>query len=356
MKSSSTYTTDDIRWKAIVAREQAADGHFYYAVKTTGVFCRPSCSSKMPNRENVEYFVNSQGAQAAGYRPCKKCKPAGTTTKEAIEQKIISACRVIENSHMVPKLADLAKGLELSPGYFHRLFKKYVGVTPKQFASNHRSRRFRESLKSGDSITEACYDAGYSSSSGVYNRNQDQLAMKPKEYRAGGAGIIIHYGVAECVLGWMIVAATTRGVCAIEFGDDPAVLPWQLQDRFPGATILKADPGFIGVLEEVVNFIKAPRDTFNIPLDIQGTAFQQQVWNILRQIEPGQTMSYTEVAEKIGNPCAVRAVAKACASNKLAVVIPCHRVIAKDGKLSGYRWGIERKKMLLENEKEHHQP
>jgi AraC family transcriptional regulator of adaptative response/methylated-DNA-[protein]-cysteine methyltransferase len=318
---------------------------------TTGIFCRPSCSSKLPNRENVEYFISSRDAQASGYRPCKKCKPTGITVKEEVKQKIIKACRIIENSNTVPKLIDLAKELELSPYYFHRLFKNVVGVTPKQFASNHRSRRLSISLKSSESITDAFYDAGFSSSSGVYNKNQDQLSMKPKEYRAGGVGLTIHYGVAECIFGWIIVAATDRGICAIEFGEDPAILPRQLKDRFPKATVTKADPVFTSLIEEVVKFIKAPQDNFNIPLDIQGTAFQQQVWNILRQIEPGQTMSYTEVAEKVGNPNAVRAVATACASNKLAVVIPCHRVISKDGKLSGYRWGVERKKMLLDNEK-----
>ncbi|MGB3225580.1 MAG: bifunctional DNA-binding transcriptional regulator/O6-methylguanine-DNA methyltransferase Ada [Desulforhopalus sp.] len=351
MKSHSTYTTDDRRWNAVVGKEQSADGCFYYAVMTTGIFCRPSCSSRLPNRENVEFFISSEDAQASGYRPCKKCKPTGTTVKEEAEQKIIKACRIIENSNTVPKLIDLAKELKLSPYYFHRLFKKFVGVTPKQFASSHRSRRLSNSLKLSESITEAFYDAGFSSSSGAYNKNQDQLSMKPKEYRAGGVGITIQYGVAECILGWIIIAATDRGICAIEFGDDPMMLPRQLQEIFPKAIVTKAGPGFTCLIEEVVKFIKAPHDKFNIPLDIQGTAFQQKVWSILRQIEPGQTMSYTEVAEKIGNPNAVRAVATACASNKLAVLIPCHRVISKDGKLSGYRWGVERKKMLLDNEK-----
>ena len=351
MKTHSTYNTDDRRWHAVVGREQSADGHFYYAVITTGIFCRPSCSAKLPNRENVEYFISSQDAQSSGYRPCRKCRPTETTVKEEAEQKIIKACRIIENSSTVPKLIDLAIALELSPYYFHRLFKKYVGVTPKQFASNYRSRRLKNYLKVSESITEAFYDAGFSSSSGAYNKTQDQLAMKPKVYRAGGVGITIHYGVVECILGWIIIAATDRGICAIEFGDDPAMLPRQLQDRFPKATITKAGPGFSSLIEEVVKYVKAPHDNFNIPLDIQGTAFQQKVWSILKQIEPGQTMSYTEVAEKIGNPNAVRAVATACASNKLAVAIPCHRVISKNGKLGGYRWGVERKKMLLDNEK-----
>jgi AraC family transcriptional regulator, regulatory protein of adaptative response / methylated-DNA-[protein]-cysteine methyltransferase len=350
MKDHSTYITDDCRWSAVSTRNQAADGSFYYAVKTTGIFCRPSCSSKLPNRENVEFFITCKEALEAGYRPCKKCRPTGNTPQEVVEQKIVTTCRLIENSNTMPKLADLAKEVGLSPYHFHRLFKIIVGVTPKQFVANHRSRRFCDSLKSGNSVTEALYDAGYSSSSGVYNKNQDQLSMKPKQFRAGGAGVVIHYGVAECILGWVIVAATDHGICAIEFGDDPKLLPRQLQSRFPKATVTRAGSGFTSLIEEVVHFIKKPKGNFNLPLDIQGTAFQQQVWNILRKIEPGQTMTYTEVAEKIGNPKAVRAVATACALNKLAVVIPCHRVISKDGKLSGYRWGVDRKKMLLENE------
>jgi AraC family transcriptional regulator of adaptative response/methylated-DNA-[protein]-cysteine methyltransferase len=356
MTQFSKYINDVDRWKAVVDRENSADGCFYYAVKTTGIFCRPSCSSKLPNCENVEYFLSCQEAQASGYRACKKCRPTGTSVKEETEQKIIKACRIIENSNAVPKLVDLAKKVGLSSYHFHRLFRKYVGVTPKQFASIHRSKRLSDSLKSNDSITEAFYEAGYSSSSGAYNKNQDQLSMKPKEYKSGGVAITIYYGVIECILGWIIVAATDRGICSIEFGDDPAVLPQQLQDRFPKGTIIKAGPGFTNLIEKVVNFIKTPSDNFKLPLDIQGTAFQQQVWNILRQIKPGQTMSYAEVAEKIGNPNAVRAVATACASNKLAVVIPCHRVISKDGRLSGYRWGVERKKMLLDNEKKKCEP
>jgi AraC family transcriptional regulator of adaptative response/methylated-DNA-[protein]-cysteine methyltransferase len=352
MKQFSTYLTDVDRWKSVVNREKSADGSFYYAVKTTGIFCRPSCSAKLPKRENVEYFLSCQEALASGYRACKKCRPTGRTVSEEAEQKIIKACRIIENSNTIPKLFDLAKKVELSPYHFHRLFKKYVGVTPKQFASSYRSKRLNDRLKSSDSITEAFYEAGYSSSSGVYNKNQDQLSMKPKEYKAGGVGITIHYGVAECILGWIIVAATDRGICSIEFGDNPARLPQQLEERYPKATITKAGPGFTRLIEEVVNFIKAPGDNFILPLDIQGTAFQQQVWSVLRQIKPGQTMNYAEVAERIGNPNAVRAVATACGSNKLAVVIPCHRVISKDGTLSGYRWGVERKKMLLDNEKE----
>ena len=350
MKPQTIYNTDDRRWKAVARREQSADRCFYYAVMTTGIFCRPGCPSRLPKRENVEYFISSQAAMASGYRPCKKCKPTATNANEDTERKIIAACRIIENSTAVPKLADLARKLQLSPYYFHRLFKKVVGVTPKQFGSSHRSRRLSNSLKTSRSITDAFYDAGFSSSSGAYDKNQSQLSMKPKEYRAGGVGLTLHYGVAACTFGWIMVAGTDRGICSIEIDDDPALLLQQLQERFPQATVTQAGPGFANLVRDVVKFIKAPQNSFNIPLDIQGTAFQIQVWSILRQIEPGKTMSYTEVAEKIGNPKAVRAVAGACASNKLAVVIPCHRVISKNGELGGYRWGVERKKMLLDNE------
>ena len=336
----------------MVDRDQNEDGSFYYAVKTTGIFCRPSCPSRAPNRENVECFYTSKDAASAGYRPCKRCNPTASTRQEETEQKIIRACRSMEQSDTPLKLNDLAKEARLSPYHFHRLFKKMVGVTPKQYSSSHQSHRFKESLKRSRSVTDAIYSAGYSSSSGAYNKRQDHLAMQPKVYRNGAAGITISYGLTECFLGWLIVAATERGICAIEFGDDPKTLPQQLQRRFPKAELQQADSGFITLIREVVHFIKTPGSDFSLPLDIQGTVFQQQVWNVLRQIKPGETLNYTEVAEKIGNPSAVRAVATACASNKLAVVIPCHRVISKDGKISGYRWGVERKKMLLETERE----
>jgi AraC family transcriptional regulator, regulatory protein of adaptative response / methylated-DNA-[protein]-cysteine methyltransferase len=352
MVNTSVFKGDEGRWNAIVDRDQNADGVFYYAVKTTGIFCRPGCSSRLPNRENVEYFDTCKEAEAAGYRPCKKCTPTTNTKSEEIGKKIIRACRSIEQSDTPLKLNDLAREAQLSPYHFHRLFKKIVGVTPKQYSSSHQSQRFKENLKTTQSVTDAIYTAGYSSSSGVYNKRQEQLAMKPKAYKNGAAGITISYGLVECFLGWIIVAATERGICAIEFGDEPKTLSQQVQDRFPKATLQKAGSGFVALIKEVVDFIETPGSNFTIPLDIQGTAFQQQVWNILRQIKPGETLSYTEVAEKIGNPNGARAVATACASNKLAVVIPCHRVISKDGKISGYRWGVERKKMLLEMEKD----
>ncbi|MCG6931199.1 MAG: bifunctional DNA-binding transcriptional regulator/O6-methylguanine-DNA methyltransferase Ada [Desulfofustis sp.] len=352
MKAQTRYLTDERRWKAVVDRDKSADGAFYYAVKTTGIFCRPGCASRLPNRDHVIFFASSPEALAAGYRPCMRCRPGGVSIDEELEKNLISACRVIAQSDRIPKLKELAETLGLSPYHFHRMFKKYVGVTPKQFGASLRARRLSASLRSKDSVTEAIYDAGYSSSSGPYNRNQDRLSMRPGEFRAGAAGITVSYAIARGFLGWTIVGATDRGICAIEFGDDPASLPRQLQDSFPKAQIVPAGPGFTRLLGEVVRSIESPRSAFNLPLDIQGTAFQQKVWNVLRTIAPGTTLSYTEVAEKIGNRNAARAVASACAANKLAVVIPCHRILSKDGGVSGYRWGIDRKQALLDHEKE----
>lgn len=350
--ADAKFSTDDARWKAVVDNNSSADGTFYYAVITTGVYCRPSCTSRLPNRANVEYFSTWDDAETAGYRACKRCNPKTDSKTLEIEKKIIHSCRIIEESEVSLKLDEIATRVNLSPYHFHRLFKKIVGVTPKQYASRNQSQRFQKSLKTSPSVTDAIYSAGYGSSGSAYDKTQDQLAMKPREYRKGATGITINYGLAHCFLGWVIVAATDRGICAIEFGDDPDILPDQVQTRFPNAQLKKADIGFDSLIKEVVEFIKAPEDKFQLPLDIQGTAFQQRVWNVLRQIKPGKTLSYSDVANRIGNPNAVRAVASACASNKLAVVIPCHRVISKDGKVSGYRWGTERKKMLLESEKE----
>ena len=346
------FNTDEARWNAVGESNSSADGTFYYAVITTGIYCRPSCRSKLPNRSNVEYFRTCDEAEAAGYRACKRCRPTAISKNEEIEQKIILACRIIEESETSIKLDELAIQVNLSPYHFHRLFKKIVGVTPKQYGSRHQSRRFQKNLKTSSSITDAIYSAGYGSSGSAYDKKRDQLAMKPKVYRKGADGVTITYGLAQCFLGWVIVAATHRGICAIEFGDDSDTLPEQVQGRFPNALLNKADIGFETLIKEVVDFIESPEDTFQVPLDIQGTAFQQQVWEVLRQIKPGETVSYTDVAERIGNPNAVRAVASACASNKLAVVIPCHRVISKAGKTGGYRWGTERKKKLLQLEKE----
>lgn len=346
------FMTDEARWNAVSENNTSADGTFYYAVITTGIYCRPSCKSKLPNRSNVEYFSTCDDAEVAGYRACKRCRPTAISKNEEVEHKIIRACRIIEESETSIKLEELAIRVNLSSYHFHRLFKKIVGVTPKQYASRHQSRRFQKNLKTSSSITDAIYSAGYGSSGSAYDKKRDQLAMKPKVYLKGANGVTITYGLAQCFLGWVIVAATHRGICAIEFGDDSDTLPEQIQARFPKAQLNKADIEFETLLKEVVDFIELPKENFQVPLDIQGTAFQQQVWEVLRKIKPGETISYSDVADLIGNPNAVRAVASACASNKLAVVIPCHRVISKTGKTGGYRWGAERKKRLLESEQD----
>lgn len=346
------FLSDDARWQAVAANDGAADGLFYYAVTTTGVYCRPSCRSRLPRRSNVEYFSRCADAEKKGFRPCKRCKPGLFSKDDEQRATIISACRIIENSQNQLSLTDLATQVELSPYHFHRLFKKIVGVTPKQYAKRHQAKQFHKDLKSSPSITDAIYSAGFSSSGSAYDKMQDQLSMKPMDYRRGGAGVTIQYGCALCHLGWVIVAATDRGICAIEFGDEKESLPEKVQERFPKASLVQADSSFNQLLTEVVDFVNAPKETFQLPLDIQGTAFQQRVWQILKEIKPGETLSYSEVARRIGKPEAFRAVATACGANRLAVVIPCHRVISKAGKVGGYRWGADRKKRLLQSEKE----
>lgn len=337
-------------WQSVLSRDSDADGSFYYGVKTTGIYCRPGCSSRLPRRENVEFFVSCEEAEANGYRACKKCHPANFSKEHYLKEKIVAACRTIEKSSEHIKLADLARKAALSPYHFHRVFKKYVGVTPKQYSMHQQSRRFGCHLKSSGSITDAIYEAGFGSSSSAYQKSGNRLGMQPKILRKGGEGLTIRYGIGKCSLGWIIVAATTKGVCAIELADDPEGLPALVQDRFPKAKLAEAERDFDEFLGAVVRFVEAPQEKSEIPLDIQGTAFQLRVWDILSRIRPGETLTYSEVAERVGKPQAVRAVASAIAANRLAVVIPCHRVVGKDGRLAGYRWGIERKQQLLELE------
>lgn len=350
MKKSDAFKSDTSRWQAVVDNDRRADNNFCYGVITTGIFCRPSCTSRLPNRENTVFFHTPADAIAAGYRPCKRCRPESTAPEALIQHKIVHACRLLEQKETPPKLADLAQEVGLSPYHFHRLFRKIVGITPKQYASTHRSGRLKQELATGHSVTDAIYNAGYSSSSTIYTKSQERLAMKPKEYRKGGAGLNIHYGIAQCSLGWLIIGVTDRGICAIELADTPQDLPALIHNRFPKARIEKGGDDLSSLLQDTIRLVNYPKQQNKLPLDIQGTAFQQQVWAILQQIQPGQTLSYTEVAEKLGRPEAVRAVATACAANKLAVAIPCHRVVSKTGKLSGYRWGLERKKKLLQKE------
>lgn len=346
-------TLNDPRWAAVLARDPAADGEFLYAVKTTGVYCRPSCGARAPRAENVEFHASAAAAEAAGFRPCRRCRPDLPPLAERQAGLVAELCRLIDAAEAPPTLHQLAAHAGLSPHHLHRLFKAQTGLTPKAYAAAQRAGRLRAGLAQGDSVTEAVYAAGYNASSRFYAQAEHILGMTPKRYRAGGELAEIRFAIGQCSLGAILVAASQRGLCAILLGDDPAALARDLQDRFPKATLLGGDAGFEAWVAQVVGLVEAPGIGLKLPLDIRGTAFQQRVWQALCDIPAGQTVSYSEIARRIGQPKAVRAVAGACAANALAVAIPCHRVVRTDGGLSGYRWGVERKRALLEREAGH---
>ncbi|MDP3844540.1 MAG: bifunctional DNA-binding transcriptional regulator/O6-methylguanine-DNA methyltransferase Ada [Oxalobacteraceae bacterium] len=349
-------TVNDPRWAAVVARKFEADGTFYYSVKSTGVYCRPSCTARLARPENVRFHISREDAEQAGFRPCKRCKPDQPSLLDQYAVKVTAACRIIETSESAPGLHELATRVGVSAYHFHRVFKQIAGLTPREYAVAQREKRVRNALEldgSGtriDTITEAIFDAGYNANSRFYEKSNAVLGMTPTNYRAGGANMEIRFAIGECTLGAILVAQSERGVCAILMGDDPDALARDLQDRFPRASLIGGDSAFEQLVATVVGFVEAPGKGLNLPLDIRGTAFQQRVWQALREIPAGQTASYTEIALRIGAPKSVRAVAGACAANALAVAIPCHRVVRNDGGLSGYRWGVERKRALLDNE------
>jgi AraC family transcriptional regulator of adaptative response/methylated-DNA-[protein]-cysteine methyltransferase len=343
-------TLSDPRWAALQARDAGADGSFFYSVRTTGVYCRPSCAARPARPENVAFHDSAAAAERAGFRPCKRCKPDQLSLQEQHAAMVTAACRLIENAETAPTLEQLAKPTGLSPFHFHRIFKAIAGVTPKQYAAAHRASRVRSELGRGSSVTEAIFDAGYNASSRFYESSNQLLGMTPSSYRAGGVDHDIRFAIGECSLGAILVAQSQRGVCAILFGDDPDALARDLQDRFPRANLIGGDRAFEQLVATVVGFVEAPALGLDLPLDVRGTAFQQRVWRALRDIPAGATVSYSEIAQRIGSPKAVRAVAGACAANMLAVAIPCHRVVRNDGGLSGYRWGVERKRALLARE------
>lgn len=347
----TTPTERDPRWQDVVARNRKADGRFVLAVKTTGVYCRPSCAARRPKPENVRFFATPAEAERAGFRACKRCKPNEASLDERWQALVTQACRRIEASEEMPKLADLAAKAGLSPSHFHRLFKSITGVTPKDYASARRASRVRDELAQGGSVTEAIYGAGFNSSGRFYETSNATLGMTPKAFRDGGADARIHFAIGECSLGSILVAKSEKGVCAILFGDDPDALARELQDRFPKAELIGGDADFEKVVAKVVGFVEAPAKGLDLPLDIRGTAFQQRVWQALRKIPAGKTMTYAQIAEKIGAPKAVRAVGAACGANPIGVAIPCHRVVRSDGGLAGYYWGVARKKTLIERER-----
>lgn len=357
MKSKPQHTArtvrdiaQDPRWAAVMARDPAADGQFVYAVKTTGIYCKPSSASRLPKPGNVEFFDTAEAAEAAGYR---SSTATDQTTVAAEHAKLVAqACRKIEAAETAPSLEALAKSARMSPFYFHRVFKEVTGLTPKAYASAHRARRMRERLTgSTESITNAIYDAGFNSNSRFYEASDRVLGMRAKDYRAGGANAAIRFAVGQSSLGSILVAQSERGVCAILLGDDPEKLVRDLQDQFPRAELIGGEGAFEKLVAQVVGFVEAPQRGLKLPLDLQGTAFQERVWQALRKLPVGTTVSYADIARRIGKPKAVRAVAQACGANPLAVAIPCHRVVRRDGVLSGYRWGVDRKRELLEREK-----
>ena len=343
-------TEQDPRWAAILARDPKADALFVYGVKTTGVYCRPSSASRLPRAQNIEFFDTPAQAEAAGYRASKRAAGDQTQLAALHAKRVADACRHIEQADSPPSLSTLAAQAGLSPFHFHRVFKAVTGLTPKGYASAHRSRKVRDGLKGQHSVTDALYDAGFNSNSRFYESADQLLGMKPSDYKAGGTNNEILFAVGQCSLGAILVAQSTRGVCAILLGDDPDQLVRDLQDQFPKADLVGADHRFEQVIAQVVGFIEAPALGLDLPLDLRGTAFQERVWQALRDIPLGSTASYAQIAERIGAPKSFRAVAQACGANSLAVAIPCHRVVRSDGALSGYRWGVERKRQLLERE------
>jgi AraC family transcriptional regulator of adaptative response/methylated-DNA-[protein]-cysteine methyltransferase len=361
MQVQADYTTETARWSAVQGRNSRADGTFFYAVATTGVYCRPSCASRPARRENVTFYKTREEAERAGFRPCLRCRPDLAPQSEREAALIADACRfldhAVENDAAAPSLAELAARAGLSPHYFHRLFRKVSGVTPKAYVASKRQSKVARNLQKSASVTDAIYDAGFSSSSRFYQKSA--LGMRPSIYRKGGEGESIWHAIRKCSLGHVLAAGTARGVCAILLGDDPTALATDLRTRFPKADLVANGDGtaaFDRWVEQAVRLVDDPLRSAAraLPLDIRGTAFQCLVWKALQAIRPGSTSSYSEVAAAIGKPSAARAVANACAANKLAVAIPCHRVIATDGKPGGYRWGVDRKKRLLEREQPAH--
>jgi AraC family transcriptional regulator of adaptative response/methylated-DNA-[protein]-cysteine methyltransferase len=356
MKSSTatakraSSTIADPRWAAVVARDRRADEQFFYSVKTTGVFCRPSCAARLARPENVRFHATAEAAVKAGFRPCRRCKPDQESAVRQQARLIQEACRFIENAEEPLTLAELARRVNLSAYHFHRLFKQVTGVTPRAYAAEHRDGRVRSGLRRNGSVTAAIFDAGYNSNGRFYEKAPRILGMTPRQFRGGGQDVEIRFAVGQCSLGAILVAMSARGVCAILMGEDANALIRDLQDRFATAILLGGDRTFEKIVAQVVGFIDDPRVGLDLPLDVRGTAFQQRVWQALQRIPVGKTASYAQIAKRIGAPAAVRAVAGACAANAIAVAIPCHRVVRSDGSVSGYRWGIERKRVLLARE------
>ena len=347
---TTSIDTDTARWEAVVRRDPAADGTFFYSVSTTGIYCRPSCGSRRARREHVAFHASAADAERAGFRACRRCRPKDAPLAERHAALVVQACRAIDADARMPDLGALAASAGVSRFHFHRIFRGATGLTPRAYAAAQRAERVRTTLARSATVTDAVYEGGFESSSRFYAAAPGLLGMSPSAFRRGGAGTRIRFAAGQCVLGSIVVAATDRGICAIFLGDDPDQLVQELQRRFPRADLEAGGQEFDAWVARVVGFVEAPQIGLELPLDVSGTAFQQRVWRALMEIPPGSTASYAEVAARLGIPGSARAVAGACAANPVAVAIPCHRIVCTNGALSGYRWGVERKRELLARE------
>jgi AraC family transcriptional regulator, regulatory protein of adaptative response / methylated-DNA-[protein]-cysteine methyltransferase len=349
MQLQQTQPFEETLWKAVLNRDSTIDGKFFYGVRSTGIYCRPICPSRRPNRNQVCFFQSVQEAQSAGFRPCKRCQPQFETVPNTA--KVLGVCRYIEaQSDRVPTLSELCSQVEMSPSYLQKVFKQIIGVSPFQYADALRSQRLKQRLQSGEEIAHAVYDTGYGSSSQLYEKAPKQLGMTPKIYQQAGKTISIVYAIAPCPLGYLLVATTDKGICAVKLGDEADKLEHILNQEFHQAHIMRDDDIHKEWIQAILGLIAGDEKHLNLPLDIRGTAFQKQVWQVLQKIPYSETRTYTDIARDIAKPQAVRAVGNACGANPIAVIIPCHRVLRSDGSLGGYRWGIERKQKLLVQE------
>jgi AraC family transcriptional regulator, regulatory protein of adaptative response / methylated-DNA-[protein]-cysteine methyltransferase len=351
MNTPSQTTNSEDLWQAVQVRDAAYDGAFVYAVRSTGIYCRPSCASRRPRREQVVFFTTPEDAEGSGFRPCRRCRPQQVLSQNEKTALVSQVCALIDaHIEQPPSLAELSQDVHLSPAYLHRLFKAVTGLTPRQYAAGQRLGQFKAGVKAGQDVTTALYAAGYSSSSRLYEDAVSRLGMTPAVYRRGGKGLEIAYTTVPTRLGSLLAAATPRGICAVYLGEEEALLETILKAEFPSAVVRRDDAALLTWVSVLVRYLEGIQPALDLPLDLQATAFQLRVWEELRKIPYGETRSYSAVAEAIGNPKAVRAVAQACAANPAALVTPCHRVVRQNGELGGYRWGIERKKELLKLE------
>ena len=348
--------SDELKWEAVTKRDAASDGKFLYGVMTSGVYCRPSCPSRLPLRKNVRFYDDAASAERDGLRACRRCRPLDQSVLHRGIERIRTVCRYIDD-HAGERLtlASLSRRAHLSAFHFQRTFKDVVGITPKQYVEAARMRTLKSKLREGQSATDAGYDAGFGSGSRVYERVDTRLGMTPKQYREGGKGVAISYALSETPLGVMMIGATDRGLCFLQFDTSRDKLLERLKLEYPQAQIAQManhrDVQFQAWMKALAEYLDGSRQQLDLPLDVRGTAFQMKVWNYLQRIPYGHVQSYAEVARGIGAPKAVRAVASACASNHVALVIPCHRVIRGDGTLGGYRWGLDRKRTLIDTER-----